>query len=322
MRTVWFLLLPNTHILDLAGPLQAMASCAELGLAPLTTRCIAASSQINCFQNLSLAGLEPLPAELAAGDWLFVIGHKLLDDAPTQAALEQAAQWLEQVAGSTAELTICSVCTGAFVLGQAGLLDHKQCTTHHAYVAQLQQRYPRAKVLSNHLFVQDDNLYSSAGVSTGIDLSLHVIAEKLGRQHAERIAQDLVIYRRRADSDPQLGSRELTRNHIHPLIHQVQDHLHEQFCSPITVEQLASRFNLSYRHLARLFRSNTGITLHTYLRQLRIEQAKLLLSQQRIAIELLAERCGFASSHALRQAWRKEMTLTPLQYRNSLSRSQ
>ena len=317
MRNVWFLLLPHTHLLDLAGPLQTISTCFELDMAPLCVRCIGPITQIECFQNISVTGLEPLPESLEAGDLLFVIGHKLPQIPAEQSILQQVAHWLQRIASHTPDLAICSICTGAFLLGQAGLLDGRRCTTHHRYAEQLQQHFPLAEVLSNHLFVQDGNLYTSAGVSTGIDLALHVISQRLGRSEAGRVAQELVIYRRRAGNDPQLSMRDLTRNHIHPLIHEVQSYLEQQFASSLAMEDVARRFNLSYRHLARLFRQNTGITLQAYLRKLRVEHAKQLLEQQRIPIESLAERCGFSSSQAFRLAWSKEMPLPPLQYRQS-----
>jgi transcriptional regulator GlxA family with amidase domain len=314
MRTAWFLLLPNTHILDLAGPLQVISTCPELGIAPLQVRCIGPSPQISCFQAIQLAGLEPMPAQLGEGDLLFVIGHKLLPAGRSDPLQAQAVRWLRDVAGSTADLVVCSICTAAFLLGEAGLLDERDCTTHHRYAAQLQQRFPRARVVDNQLFVQDGNLYTSAGVSTGIDLTLQLIRQHLGRQQANQVAQELVIYRRRAGNDPQLSARDLARNHIHPLIHDVQDFLEQHFTQPIVVEDLARHFNLSYRHLARLFRSHAGMTLKGFLGKLRIDHARHLLATQRIPAELLAERCGFSSSHALRLAWNKEMSLSPLQY--------
>ena len=315
MRTAWFLLLPNTHILDLAGPLQVMSTCPELGIAPLQIRCIGPSPQIQCFQAINLTGLEPMPQSLAAGDLLFVIGHKLGPLDSTQAAQQQAVvDWLAQMAAKTPELTICSICTAAFLLGEAGLLDDRACTTHHRYAQQLQQRFPRARVQENQLFVADGDIYTSAGVSTGIDLTLHLIRQHLGREQASRVAQELVIYRRRAGNDPQLSLRDLARNHIHPLIHDVQDYLEQHFTRPIAMEDVARRFNLSYRHLARLFRNHAGVTLKSFLCKLRIEHAKHLLATQRLTTEVLAERCGFRSSHALRLAWNKEMSVSPLQY--------
>lgn len=321
MRNAWFLLLPDTHILDLAGPLQAMATCPELEMAPLQIRCISPTPAIQCFQSITLGGLQPLPDTLEAGDVLFVIGRKLLDEHADHSALDTAVDWLARVAGTTHGLTLCSVCTGAFLLGEAGLLDGRRCTTHHRYVDLLQHRFPRAQVLSNHLFVQDGDLFSSAGVSTGIDLALHFIGRTLGRSAAGRVAQELVIYRRRAGNDPQLSTHDLTRNHIHPRVHDVQDYLEGHFAEHLGFEEIARRFNLSYRHLARLFRAHTGLTLQEFLRKLRIEHAKQLLAQSRIAIETLAERCGFGSSHAFRLAWGKEMAVSPLQYRKSAGAS-
>ncbi len=317
MRTAWFLLLPQTHILDLAGPLQALGSCAELDLAPVEVRCTAPQPEIHSFQGVTLTGLEPLPERLDEDDVLFVVGNKMMLSDQERKALDSAATWLERTMAKSGGLDLCSICTGAFLLGRAGLLDGRDCTTHHRYVPLLQELYPQARVLSNRLFVEDGPLCTTAGVSAGADLALHVIGRRLGREVASQVAQELVIYRRRAGEDPQLGIQELTRNHIHPLVHAVQDYLEENASAALNFEHLAIRFNVSYRHLARLFRENTGLTLQTFLRRQRIERARRLLRESRMNVEQVAERCGFGSAHAFRVAWNKEVAETPLQFRKA-----
>lgn len=189
MRTLWFLLLPGTHILDLGGPLQIMASLEELKLAPINVRCIAASQQVGSFQGVTLSGLHPLPERLAAQDVLFVVGNKLSAIPGETALMTATAQWLAQVVRHTPDVTLCSICTGAFLLGEAGLLDGRECTTHHRYVDLLQARYPKAKVLENRLFVEDHGVFTSAGVSSGTDLALHIVSLQFGKAAANHVGR-------------------------------------------------------------------------------------------------------------------------------------
>ncbi|CAH0647496.1 MULTISPECIES: GlxA family transcriptional regulator [Pseudomonas] len=319
MRTIWFLLLPGTHILDLGGPLQIMASLEELRLAPVSVRCIAARQQMSSYQGVTLSGLHPLPEQLSPEDLLFVVGNKLSTSPSDAATLAATAQWLANVMGQTPDVQLCSICTGAFLLGEAGLLNGRECTTHHRYVGLLQARYPKAKVLENRLFVEDDGLFTSAGVSSGTDLALHIVSLHFGKAVANQVAQELVIYRRRAGEDVQLRAADLARNHIHPLVHAAQDYIDTHLGSSFSFEQLASQFNVSYRHLARLFRENTGQTLQDYLRAQRIDLARDLLRGSRLNVEQIAERCGYGSSHAFRLAWRREMPQPPLQFRSVIT---
>lgn len=317
MRTIWFLLLPGTHILDLGGPLQVMASLVELKLAPVRISCIAARSEVSSFQGLTLSGLQQLPEQLSSQDMLFVVGNKLSATSTETAILHETAQWLATAVSQVPGLQLCSICTGAFLLGEAGLLDGRQCTTHHRYVDLLQARYPKAKVLENHLFIEDGGVFTSAGVSSGTDLAMHLVNRQFGKAAASQVAQELVIYRRRAGEDVQLRDVDLARNHIHPVVHAVQDYIDTHLADDFSFEQLADQFNVSYRHMARLFRDNTGQTLHEYLRAQRLDVARELLSGSRLNVEQIAERCGYGSSHAFRLAWRREMSLPPLQFRQS-----
>ncbi|WP_179538303.1 MULTISPECIES: GlxA family transcriptional regulator [Pseudomonadaceae] len=317
MHTIWFLLLPGTHILDLGGPLQTMTSIAELELAPIEVRCISLEKEVTSFQGLTLSGLETLPQQLEPDDVLFVVGNKLSLSPAENLIFAKTAKWLSKITEISDGALICSICTGAFLLGEAGLLDDRQCTTHHRYVSLLQERYPKANVLDNRLFIEDGRIFSSAGVSSGTDLALHLVTRLFGQDTANRIARELVIYRRRAGEDSQLKTVDLTRNHLHPIVHAIQDYIDANLSSDFKFESLASQFNISYRHVARLFRENTGHTLHAYQRLQRMEHARNLLCTTNLNVEQIAEHCGYSSSHAFRLAWRQEMQDTPSQFRNA-----
>ncbi|KWR75082.1 AraC family transcriptional regulator [Cupriavidus sp. IDO] len=307
---------PKVHMLDLGGPLQVFGSLAELGIAPVVLHCTGPQREVTSFQGLALTAIEPLPAVLARGDLVMVIGCKLDFSATPPPWLRELAEWLQTVARPRlGEITLASVCTGAYLLGAAGLLDGRHCTTHHAHLARLQQRHPRARVLANRMLVDDGAVLTSAGVSAGIDLSLHLIARDFGAATAIRVARDNVFPFRRLSQDPALDAQLRYRSHDHAVIHAVQDFLTDQPACALPYEALAGRFALSYRHLARLFRQACGITLKQYHQQLRIALARRLLRDSDWAVEIVAERCGFASPQAFRAAWRQEEAVAPSAWR-------
>jgi transcriptional regulator GlxA family with amidase domain len=316
MKRIYLVLPPQAHVLDLGGPLQILGSLAELGMAPIEPRCVGPMQELKTFQGLALSGLGPLPARLTRGDVVIVVGFKLARDMALTPAQHEVVDWLRTVAAPRlGDITVASVCTGAFLLGAAGLLDGRDCTTHHDYLAGLQRRYPLARVLSNRLLVEDGQVMSSAGVTAGIDLALHLIFKHFGAAAAVRVARDNVVPFRRLARDPALDVQLRYRNHDHPLVHAVQDFLSEQPGRALSSEALAARFSLSYRHLARLFQQECGVSLKQYQQQLRLAMARTLLRDSDLAVEVVAERCGFASPQAFRAAWRQEESVAPSRWR-------
>jgi transcriptional regulator GlxA family with amidase domain len=316
MKRIYLVLPPRAHVLDLGGPLQILGSLAELGMAPVELRCVGPVQALKTFQGLALSGLGPLPARLTHGDVIIVVGFKLATDMGLTPAQQDIVGWLRTVAAPRlGEITVASVCTGAFLLGAAGLLDGRDCTTHHDYLSRLQRRHPLARVLSNRLLVEDGKVMTSAGVTAGIDLALHLIFQHFGAAAAVRVARDNVVPFRRLARDPALDVQLRYRDHDHPLVHAVQDFLSQQPGRVLPAEELAGRFLLSYRHLARLFQQECGVSLKQYQQQLRLAMARTLLRDSELAVEMVAERCGFASPQAFRAAWRQEEQVAPSRWR-------
>ncbi|WP_260854435.1 GlxA family transcriptional regulator [Paraburkholderia sp. BCC1884] len=316
MRRVFFVVPPQVHMLDLGGPLQILSSLSALGIAPIETVCVGPQKEIKSFQGVTLSAVRPLPARLGSGDVVIVVGCKFSLDEPFTPAQSQIVKWLQTVVKPLlGDIVLASVCTGAFLLGAAGLLDQRDCTTHHDHLARLQQRHPDAHVLSNRLLVEDGALITSAGVSAGIDLALHLIACRFGAATAIRVARENVVPFRRMSRDPILDVQLRYRDHNHLAIHAIQDFLTEQPGCALPYQELASRFALSYRHLARLFQQECGITVKKYQQQLRLALARRLLKCSSLPIERIAEHCGFASVQAFRSAWRQEEVLAPSLWR-------
>ena len=322
MRHAYFLVLPNTHVLDLAGPLQIVSTLKELGLANIEAECIGPVGTVQTFQNATLSAVRPLPTKLRPGAALFVIGSKL------DAALTHSKPWLDAVAWlrqRTTEmesgLQVCGVCTGSFLLAQAGLLDGRLCTTHHRFVQQLKRRYPSIHVVENRVYVRDRNVWTSAGVTSGIDLTLQLVADAFGDDAALQVARENVVHFRRFGGDPVLGAPFRHRAHCNARVHAVQDAIGRDLTRSVTSEELARSVGCSGRHLARVFVSETGTTIKRFQTELRMDLARRLLAASTLSLERIAERCGFGSVQAFRANWDKCEEMSPSATRRSRARA-
>lgn len=315
MKSVHFLVLPGVHLLDLAGPLQILATVSELGIAALKVQCVGPSASVRAFQNVQLGEVARLPHRMSRGDALLVVGSKLRPELLASPEWHTAVRWLRQVAQSAEKPTLAAVCTGAFVLGDAGLLDGRACTTHHSLQAQLRRRCPAAEVLDNRLFVRDGPVWTSAGVASGIDLALNLVAQHFGDESAIQVARENVVPFRRFSADPELAPPMRSRSHANPLIHAVQDAIGRDLRASVSDPTFAGRFCVSTRHLARLFSQELGMSPKHYQLGLRIARARALLASSSLSVEEIACHCGFGSVQAFRVQWDKSMHTPPSAYR-------
>jgi len=318
---VYVLLPPRLLLLDVAGPLEALRRANEVqATVRFDVHYIGSSASLRTSIGLTVAEIEPLPAQLPAGAWLVVAGEvdRILDTR-TQRAMGRCESdaWQEQsIVGwlkraVRAEHRVICICSGALLAARAGLLDGRACTTHYLCCAELAQLAPRAKVMENRLYVEDGACFTSAGVTTGIDLMLHLIAVAVGHEYAVAVARYLVVYLRRSGNDPQLSPWLEGRNHTHPAVHRVQDAVAAEPTASWTVVRLARISGVSPRHLSRLFNEHTGMSLVDYCNRLRIALAHELLSHTRLGMEHVAERAGFTSSRQLRRVWRRLYKTAP-----------
>ncbi len=250
------------------------------------------------------------PFDLSKDDFVFVPGLDLglLSNPSFFRANNLFLNWLYEQYQSGA--TICSVCTGAFLLAEAQILNGKKCTTHWKYLSLFRERYPGAELLENRLFVVEDRLYTSAGVSSGIDLALFILEHKFSLKLAADVAKEVVVYFRRGELDPQLNIYLQYRNHLENRIHQVQEFLVNNLAHPLNLEELAEKVHMSPRNLTRLFKKTTGITIGKYQNQLRLEQAASLLGAGQ-KVELVAQACGFSGANQLRELLKRETGALP-----------
>lgn len=311
-REFYFLVLPGTMLLDFAGTSETLRVAADFG-APFRIHHVGPVDQPRTSLGLSLGGVEPLPASLPAGAIVIVPGVEKSARDYRRPEARQAAGWLAEVVGP--EHLLCTVCSGAFLAAQAGLLVDHTCTTHHTLTSRLAREHPRLRVVENRIFVRDRNVLTSAGVTAGVDLALHLVSELAGPRVALEAARLLVLYARRTGGDPQLSPWLLHRNHIDPRVHEAQDLVIRDPAHGWTVPELAVRVHASPRHLDRLFQAYAGISPLAYLRKIRAALARQLLGEPGASVEGVAETVGFGSAEQLRRAFRRFERIRPMDVR-------
>jgi transcriptional regulator GlxA family with amidase domain len=300
MRKLAFIIPPTVQLLDLAGPVQVFTEARFQGLE------IGIAFYGYHEENTSAAGLgfakleDYTKADLKEGDFVIVPGMDYQYVRSFEFKAEHAFfKWLKQCAEK--KIIVCSVCNGAFALGEAGLLNNVECTTHWRRVGELQERFPQAKVVADILFVKSNNIYTSAGISAGIDLALSILEDMKGALFTHKIARGLVVYHRRSNKHSQESIYLDYRNHINPQIHEVQDYLIDHLSGENNIEMLAELVAMSPRNLSRVFKEKTGTTILEYLTQLRIEHANTLLHNPNYTMEYIASQCGFKTARQLQR---------------------
>ncbi len=317
MIDVLFIVLPDTLLLDLAGPAEAFR---------LANQALARRGQPAAFQlryagpaptarssvGLMLAELAPLPEAFERPTWTVLLGRP--GEAPRvlqrQRAWLAARQWLvRQMPAVLAHTTtapasphrLLTVCVGALLAADAGLLAGRRCTTHHELLDDLARIAPAAQVLANQVWVEDGALFTSAGITTGIDLALHCIARECGEALAASVAQVMVAATRRGAAAPQLSPLLAFRDHLHPAVHRVQEAVAERPGDDWSAEAMAAVAYVTPRHLARLFRQHTGLRPRDYVEHVRAALARQALARGASAPQAAA-LAGFSSDRQWRRA--------------------
>lgn len=306
---VWLVLTPTALLLDYAGPAEALRMARDLG-ARLELHTCAAQPSIATSVGPALVGLEPLPPVLPPNSLVLVVGNSDEGAAPVTEAVRRVVRWLQSA--PQADTRLASICSGALLLAQAGRLAGRHCTTHHSLTEALQAAEPTARVEQDRIFVDDGQVLTSAGITTGIDLALYIVEQHAGPELAAQVARRLVMYQRRGSQDPQMSPWLAYRNHMHPAVHRAQDAIAADPARLWTLAALADAACVSPRHLSRLFAQHAGIGVVAYQQQLRIARAReLLAAQPLLALERVAERCGFGSARDFRRVWQRYASGAP-----------
>lgn len=316
---------PRLLLLDIAGPLEVLRQANRVQQSVcFDVRYVGPSSSLQTSVGLTLSAIEPLPKELPPHSWIILAGdveHIMLcgggtgpGKTPEDLAAEDAiVDWLKAIVKP--EHKVISICTGALIAARAGLLDGYTCTTHYLSCNELASIAPRARTVENRLYVEDGERCSSAGITAGIDLMLHLVHKFTDQSCAVAVARYLVVYLRRSGSDPQLSPWLEGRNHIHPAVHRVQDAISADLTQTWSLRALARMAGASDRHLSRLFHDHVGMTIPEYSNRLRVAYAQELLRETQFDMENVAERAGFGSARQLRRAWQRVHKNTPREAR-------
>lgn len=316
---VLFVVAPRSLLLDIAGPAEAFRLSNQhlkrRGEAPrFRLRFAGALAQCESSIGLLVAGLEPLPTALPSPTWVVLVGQPNDVLAKPDAATRATSHWLAHtlaplLAGQT-QHRLVTVCAGSLLAARAGLIGTRRCTTHHGLLERLHTAAPAAQVVDNRVFVLDGTLASSAGVTAGIDLALHLIALTCGERNAAAVAQDMVVYLRRSPHDPELSPMLAHRHHLHRAVHRVQDAVCADPVRDWTMASLAEVGHVTQRHLLRLFNAHAAVSPLRYLQAIRLERAKQTLNGG-ASVTLAAQESGFSSDLQLRRAWRQRYAGTP-----------
>ncbi|ROZ69699.1 GlxA family transcriptional regulator [Ramlibacter sp. WS9] len=306
---LFFVLLPGSLILDWAGPAEAFRIANQLLAAQerpprFELNFVGPHAAPQTSVGLHVAGVEPLPPRLPSPSWVVLVGMpgRMFD--AKQAGAPQTIDWLRGFTPGQDGLRLVTVCAGALIAAHAGLLKGRRATTHHQHLDELRSVAAGCEVVANRVFVIDDAVASSAGITTGIDLALHLVSQECGAALASQVAQTMVVALRRGPQDPELSPFLAYRNHMHPALHRVQDAVSAQPHAEWTVPRMAEVGHTSPRHLTRLFIEHAGTAPLHYLRRIRLAVAQAALESGR-SVAQAAELAGFSSDTQLRRAWHR-----------------
>ena len=319
VRQIIFLLFPGVHLQDLAGPAQVFYEAGQLGQKAFKIIYAAPASKIMSEQQLQFSSLiHPEKIDVQPDDLICIPGidfasfeRGLIDD-----AIAEIKPWI--IAQRKRGIAIASICSGALILGKLGLLDRIECTSHWKCLAYMKKQYPKARVLDHRLYVFDHGIFTSAGVTAGIDMALALIEQWYDPLLAAKVAQEMVINVRRAETSEQKNTFLNFKNRFHEDVYRAQEILANHLEATYGVEDLAAELNMSSRHLSRLFKVHTGQTIQAYRDQLRMTHGEQLLRNASLSVKEIAVSCGFENARQFTRVWVKTNGTSPGAYRQQV----
>jgi transcriptional regulator GlxA family with amidase domain len=314
-RTVALIIHDGVQALDVAGPLDVFAEANAFLPAQEGYDCFLLAAEATCIRaSNGMALLPHLAFSQAARRFhtVLVAGGPALPDAPPD---EVMSAWLRR--WGTLSERYGSICTGAFALGHAGLLDGRTATTHWQNAAQLAARFPAARIEPDRIHMRDGALVTSAGVTAGIDLALALVSEDHGAALALACAKRLVVVAQRQGGQSQFSPLLVPRNDPETPIGKVQTYVTDHIGEALPVLRLAEIAGISVRSIARLFVTELGTTPHDFVESVRLDQARNLLEATNRALKAVAFECGFASPEQMRAVFQRRLGLSPVRYRES-----
>ncbi|MBT9330026.1 GlxA family transcriptional regulator [Paracidobacterium acidisoli] len=314
MRTVVITGPPPVQVLDVTGPLEVFASAPGYSVRVATPE---DSHALRTSRGLSLTEAIPLRHLTGPIDTLIIAGGPGAEDGPADPAL---LQWITQAARRSRR--IASICTGAFVLAAAGLLDGREAVTHWSFCDRLAREYPAVKVRPDPIFLKDGAIYTSAGITSGIDLSLALVEEDHGHEEALRIARQLVMFLVRPGGQAQyshmLSRQAITSQPLRELQVWMRGHLRDN----LTIDRLAERMSMSSRHFTRVCLRETRMNPGQFVERMRVEAAQQLIGSSALGLKQIAGECGFGSADSMRRSFVRVLGVTAGDYLRRFRRDQ
>ena len=310
---------PSAQILDVTGPIEVFARTArwlvERGLwndlAYAIELVAPQAGPVMTTSGVALVAQRALTAVRGPIDTLLVAGGLGAREAVRNDALVAS---LRRMAPQARRLA--SVCTGALLLAEAGLLDGRRATTHWAYCAELARRFPKVTVEPDPIFVRDGQVWTSAGVTAGMDLALALVEQDHGREIALDVARQLVLFLKRPGGQSQFSAQLTAQAAEREPLRELQSWIADHPGANLGVDRLARRAAMSPRHFARVFARETGVTPGRYIERVRIEAARRRLEESSEGVEAVAATCGFGSAEVMRRAFLRVVRVSPAAYRS------
>ena len=309
VRPVALVVFDRAQSLDVTGPLEVLHHASALVEDGYRVDLVGRSARTS--SGLSLAPLVA-PEALAGAelDTLLVAGGEGAREAGHAGDL---VPWIAASAGRARR--VASVCTGAFLLARAGLLDGRRATTHWAWCATLARRHPMVRVEADPIFVRDGDVWTSAGVTAGMDLALALVEDDHGPEVALEVARRLVLFARRPGGQSQFSAQLTAEAAEREPLRELQAWIGENVDADLSVGALAARVHMSPRNFARTFAREVGVTPAVYVESVRVEQARTRLERGRAPLASVARSCGFGSAETMRRAFHRRLGVAPADYR-------
>jgi len=314
-RVVEILAFPSVQLLDVTGPLQVFATANEMaaggskGVAPYLLGVVApGGASVMTSSGLALLA-QPLPPMDRVPDTLLVAGGPGVQQAASDTLL---VDWLRDRAGRMRR--VGSVCTGAFLLAEAGVLNGRRAVTHWSVCTDFARRFPAVRVETDPIFLRDGSVWTSAGVTAGIDLALALMQEDLGRSIALAVARYLVVFLKRPGGQAQFSaalSLQIAEDRFGMLHEWIAEHLTDD----LSLRALARQAAMSERSFSRHYAEATGLTPARAVEHLRVEAARRMLSDSQLPVKRIAQRCGFGSEETMRRSFLRVLSVAPQDYR-------
>ncbi len=316
-RRIVVAVVPPVEELDLVGPVQVLSAANRL-----SGKKIYSIEIVTNGNDLTVEGEGGILSFLAQGRLQDVKGKidsvLLVCGVGTRLARDPTLlTWMRNISSTIRR--IGGVCVGSFLLAEAGLLNGKRATTHWKFSSELAKRYPKVRVESDPIWVKDGNIYTSAGISAGIDLALAWVEEDCGGAIAQAVARELVLFLRRHGAQQQLSVSLASQASEMKSIQELQIWITDNLRLDLSVQSLAERVAMSVRNFERVFTREVGCAPSRYVSQLRVEAARRQLSQTEKSIDQIAVNCGFGSADLMRRAFVRTIGITPARYRKSVS---